>query len=196
MAKTATFPLIIDRCLTVSIADLKRWGCLKPGYRLTGIAYWMQGSERVASVGYNSFLAPDADGSFITFDYRHDGQPVKLHLPLISAPANIGKGRVWFFRCPATGQRCKKLHLINGRFMHRSAVREAMYKQQTQSKKWRQISRFFDMYEIQEAVLAELTKPGFKEKYRGRETRRLTQLIRKVEKAGKGVNVRDVFLSL
>ena len=49
MAKTPTFPLIIDRCLTVSIADLKRWGCLKPGNYRSGTVYWERGGEREAS---------------------------------------------------------------------------------------------------------------------------------------------------
>lgn len=196
MAKTPTFPLEIDRCLTVSIADLKRWGCMEKEVFRSGTVYWERGGERVASVGYTVCLNIDFGLTFLQFDYSHDGQPVQYRVPLVSAPANIGKGLVWFFRCPFTGQRCKKLHLIEGRFMHRSAVRGAMYKRQTESKKWRYVSRFFDMYEIDAAVFEELQKPYFKQEYRGKETRRLARLIRKVEKAERGMSFQKVMAAL
>jgi hypothetical protein len=196
MAKTPTFPLAIDRCLTVSIADLKRWGCMGNEVFRTGTVYWERGGERVASVGYTVCLNVDFGLTFLQFDYSHDGQPVQYRVPLVSAPANIGKGLVWFFRCPFTGQRCKKLHLIEGRFMHRSAVRGAMYKRQTESKKWRLVSRFFDMQEIEEAVFEEMQKPYFKTEYRGKETRRYSRLVRKVEKAERGVSLQKVMAAL
>lgn len=196
MAKTPTFPLIIDRCLTVSIADLKRWGCLKPGVYRSGTVYWEQGAERVASVGYTACLNIELGATYLHFNYSHDGQPVQYTVPLIPVPANIGKGLVWFFRCPFTGQLCKKLHLIEGRFMHRSAVRDAMYKRQTESKKWRKVSRFYDMHDVHAEVWQVIKKPYFKMKYRGKVTRRFARLVRKEERAERGVNVREVFLAL
>lgn len=196
MAKTPTFPLIIDRCLTVSIGDLKRWGCLKPGNYRSGTVYWDRGGEREASVGYIVSLSVEFEQAYIQFNYAYDGQPVQYRVPIIPVPANIGKGLVWFFRCPFTGQRCKKLHLIEGRFMHRSAVRGAMYKRQTDSKKWRLVNRFFDMSEVQADVWNAMQKPYFKAEYRGKETRRYSRLIRKVERVERGVDVRKVFLAL
>jgi len=196
MAKTPTFPLIIDRCLTVSIADLKRWGCLKPGNYRSGTVYWDRGGEREASVGYIVSLSLEFEQAYIQFNYAYDGQPVQYRVPLIPVPANIGKGLVWFFRCPFTGQRCKKLHLIKGRFMHRSAVRGAMYKRQTESKRWRKVSRFLDSSEIQAAVLEEIQKPYFKTEYRGKDTRRCIRLVRKVERAKRGVSFREAMLAL
>lgn len=196
MAKSPTYPLIIDRCLTVSISDVKRWGCLNPGYYRSGSVYWGQGGERVASVGYIVSLSVEPGQAYIQFNYSYDDQPVQYRVPILSAPANIGKGLVWFFRCPLTGQRCKKLHLVNGRFMHRSAVPGAMYKRQTDSKKWRLVNRFFDMSEVQADVWNAMQKPYFKAEYRGKETRRFTRLIRKVERAERGVDVRKVFSAL
>jgi len=192
MAKTPTFPLIIDRCLTVSIADLKRWGCLKPGNYRSGKVYW----QREASVGYIVSLSLEFEQAYIQFTYAYDGQPVQYRVPLIPVPANIGKGLVWFFRCPSTGQRCKKLHLIKGRFIHRSAVRGAMYKRQTESKRGRVVSRYMDMHDVHAEVWEVVKKPYFKMSYRGKETRRVARLIRKKERAEKGVNVREVFLAL
>lgn len=196
MAKTPTFPLEIDRCLTVSIADLKRWGCMEKEVFRSGTVYWERGGERVASVGYTVCLNVDFGLTFLQFDYSHDGQPVQYRVSLVSAPANIGKGLVWFFRCPFTGQRCKKLHLIEGRFMHRSAVRGAMYKRQTESKKWRLVSRFFDMHDVHAEVWEAIRKPYFKMTYRGKETRRFVRLMRKDERAERGVSFQKVMAAL
>ena len=193
MAKSPTYPLILDRCHTVSIGDMKRWGSLNPGQWRNGSVYWERGVERVASVGYTAFISPEPGQAYIQFNYSYDGEPVQWRVPLLSVPANIGKGLVWFFRCPVTGTRCKKLHLIDGRFMHRSAVRGAMYKRQTQSKKWRTLSRCFDAYDIGAAVLEEMQKPYFKEEYRGKPTRRYDRLLRKAERAEREVDVREVF---
>jgi len=196
MAKTPTFPLIIDRCLTVSIADLKRWGCLKLEYLKSGSVYWGRGGERFASIGYQSLVSVALGETFIQFNYAYDGQPVQYAVPLIPVPANIGKGLVWFFRCPFTGQRCKKLHLIQGRFIHRSAVRSAMYRQQTLTKRGRLVSRYLDLFEFKSSVLEEIEKPYFKETYRGKMTGRCAQWLRKIERAEKRVNERDIFRAL
>ena len=196
MAKAPTFPLIIDRCLTVSIADLKRWGCLKPGNYRSGTVYWERGCEREASVGYVVSLSVEFEQAYIQFNYAYDGQPVQYRVPLIPVPANIGKGLVWFFRCPFTGQRCKKLHLIQGRFIHRSAVRSAMYRQQTLTKRGRLVSRYLDLFEFKSSVLEEIEKPYFKETYRGKMTGRCAQWLRKIERAEKRVNERDIFRAL
>ncbi len=130
---------------------------------------------------------------YIQFNYACDGEEFENPVTQISVASNLGKGLVWFFRCPVTGKQCKKLHLIDGRFMHRSAVRGAMYRRQSESKKWRTINRFFDAYEIGAAVLEEMRKPYFKEEYRGKLTRRTARLLRKAERVEQRVDVREVF---
>ena len=45
---------------------------------------------------------------------------------LTSIPSNLGKGVVWYFICPFTWKRCRKLHLLDERFMHRSALPSGM----------------------------------------------------------------------
>lgn len=107
MAKSPTFPLILDRCHTVSIGDMKRWGSLHPGQYRNSSVYWEQGGKRVASVGYIAFISPVPGEAFIQFNYTYGGEPVQWRVPLLSVPANIGKGLVWFFRCPVTATRKK-----------------------------------------------------------------------------------------
>jgi len=196
MAKSPTFPLILDRCYTVSIGDLKRWGCLNRGQWRNGSVYWEQGGRRVASIGYMAFISSEPREAYIQFNYNYDGQPVQWRVPMLSVPANIGKGLVWFFRCPVTGKRCKKLHLIDGRFMHRSAVRGAMYRRQTESKEWRKTTRYFDAYDTGAAIMQEIEKPYFKEMYRGKPTRRAAFLLRKGQRAIRLIKERELIFSI
>ena len=65
---------------------------------------------------------------------------------LTSIPSNLGKGVVWYFICPFTWKRCRKLYLLDERFMHRSALPSEMYECQTQSKKWRGIDKIYGAY--------------------------------------------------
>lgn len=196
MPKHPTYPLILDRCYTVSIGNFRRWGALSPGRYQSGSIHWGEEGERQASVGYCAFIDLAPGKAYIQFNYNYDGEPMQWRVPLLSMPANIGKGLVWFFRCPITGQRCKKLHLVDGRFMHRSAVRGAMYKRQAESKKWRLVSRLFDLYDVQAGVWDEIHKPHFKAEYRGKETRRCVRLMRKLRRAESGMNVEQVLSSL
>lgn len=193
MAKTPTFPFILDDCYTVSISNLNRWGCLVDGQIKSGSVHWERGGNRVAGVNYSTVIGLTPGQAYIEFDYTCNGEKIEWRVPLLSISSNLGKGLVWFFRCPVTGKRCKKLHFINRRFMHRSAVRGAMYKQQTQSKKWRNWSRVFDAYEIGADVLTEMQRPYFKQEYQGKPTRRFTRLIRKAERVERGVNIPKVF---
>lgn len=196
MPKHPTYPLIIDRCYTVSIGNFRRWGALSPGRYQNGSIHWGEEGERQASVSYCAVIGREPGQAYIQFNYTYDGEPMQWRVSLLSMPANIGKGLVWFFRCPITGQRCKKLHLIDGRFMHRSAVRGAMYKRQAESKKWRLVSRLFDLHDLRASVWDEIHKPNFKAEYRGKETRRCGRLIHKLQRAESGVNVEQVLHSL
>lgn len=196
MSKHPTFPFILDRAQTLSIGRLNAWGVLTPGQSRSGVIYWGEADDRQASVGYFASVSREAGQAYIHFRYAYDGEQIQWRVPLVCVPANIGKGLVWFFRCPITGKRCKKLHLVNGRFVHRSAIRGAMYKRQTESKKWRSVSRLFDLHDLRAGVWDEIHKPYFKAEYRGKETRRCARLIRKLQRAESGVNVEQVLRSL
>lgn len=45
------------------------------------------------------------------FYWDHKGEHRKVTISLCSEPSNLGKGRVWYFLCPYTGHKCRKLFL-------------------------------------------------------------------------------------
>jgi len=56
----------------------------------------------------------------LELDYKLDGKPINYKVDLVNVPSNIGKGVVWFFVCPMTGKKCRKLYLVDTYFTSRS----------------------------------------------------------------------------
>ncbi len=64
-----------------------------------------------------------SESPYTELDYKCDSEPIKYIIYLVSVPSNIGVGKVWYFLCPNTGKRCRKLYMINTYFLHRSAFK-------------------------------------------------------------------------
>lgn len=185
MPKFPTFPTLYDECKSLEVSFLKKHGYLKPDGWKSGTVTWSRGEgsakQVTGSIGIRVSLS-DRE-SYLELDYQSDGKPVKYKVPLVAKPANIGKGQVWFFRCPQTGRLCRKLHLIGGYFLHRSAFKGAMYEKQTYSASkrnhWRQWEKLFGTDKVQ----AELYGRHFKTTYRGKPTKRYLKLLQKLKRA-------------
>ena len=102
---------------------------------------------------------------------------------MVSIKSNLGKGKIWYFRCPFTGKRCRKLHLIDERFMHRSALPSGMYSSQTHSKKWRLMEKVYGCYFDVDRYYEQLYSKHFKTHYNGKPTKRYLKLMRQINKA-------------
>ena len=65
------------------------------------------------------------------WNYLQNGRPISYKISLVSLASNIGRGVVWFFLCPQTSKRCRKIYLLRERFLHREAFTGCMYEIQT-----------------------------------------------------------------
>lgn len=92
--------------------------------------------------------------------------------------SNLG-GVIWFWKCPVTEKRCRKLYFYNGQFVHPSVI-PLNYENQNYSKNMRLLDRMFRL-EYSD-VDEEIFKPYFKILYRGVPTRRFTRIMKKIEK--------------
>ncbi|MCK8493572.1 hypothetical protein M0L20_17025 [Spirosoma sp. RP8] len=64
----------------------------------------------------------------------------QLHrIDLLIAPSNLGKGKVFYFVCPVTAKRCRKLYLVDGWFVFRYALEDTYYEKQLWSKRYRDL---------------------------------------------------------
>ena len=89
---------------------------------------------------------------------------------------------VWFFICPHTGKRCRKLYLANTYFYHRTAFRGCMYEKQTQSKKNRNMIKIYKSYFDLDKLEEQLYKKHFKKMYAGKPTKKYLQIIKDIQK--------------
>ncbi len=125
------------------------------------------------------------DEQFVTVDYKSNGTDYKYNIQLEALTSNSGKGDVWYFICPFTLQQFRKLHLIQGRFMHHSAFKSGMNATQTETKSWRKVSRVYGGYFALEKYYNQLHAKHFKTHYKGKPTKRYLKLMQKISQAEK-----------
>lgn len=179
MAKFPTFPTLYDSCKTVSIAFLNKHGYLKPNQFQSGTITWSQNGNKTGSISIRVNTLPGMP--YLELDYKANETPVNYRVHLVSVPSNLGKGVVWFFLCPRSGKRCRKLYLVDTYFYHRSAFRGCMYDIQTQSKKSRNLQKFFGKAFGSEKAYDQIYKKHFKKYYNGKPTKRFLKLMKVIQ---------------
>lgn len=183
MPRSATYPTLFDECKSISIADLKRLKYLLPESFLGGTISWTRLGEKTGSIGIRVYT--DTDFPYVELDYKCNGEPIKYRINLEQQTSNLGKGIVWYFNCPQTGKRCRKLHLVQGYFFHRTAFRGCFYEKQVESKYWRFLDRSALGREFKlESLLEKRHKKYFKTHYAGKPTKRFTRLNRDANNLG------------
>ena len=178
MAKFPTFPAIYDDCKTIDIACLTKWSYLKPSQLKTGSIQWSRGKEPEGSTGIT--VNTISDFPFLEFNYVSNGTPINCRVQLTTLRSNLGKGVVWFFICPHTGRRCRKLHLVGTHFLHRTAFNGCMYDKQTYSNKTRAFHKEWGRVFREDEVYGEIYGKGFRRYYKGKVTKRYLKLSKKL----------------
>ena len=123
------------------------------------------------------------ESPYLELDYKCNETPINYRVQLVSSPSNLGKGVVWYFVCPHTGKRCRKLHLADTYFYRRSAFRGCMYEKQTQSKKYRYLDKTLGVYFQADQLFEELYKKHFKKQYAGKPTKKYLKLTQQIQRA-------------
>jgi len=179
MPKPHTFPTLYDEVKTVSIFFLAKHGYLKPNQWKAGSVNWSRNGENLGSISIR--VCTYSEKPYIEFDYQCNQQPIKYRVQLVSALSNLGKGFVWYFVCPKTNKRCRKLYLADTYFYHRSAFRGCMYEKQTQSKKSRYLFKVLDPYFKSDNLHSELYKKHFKKQYAGKPTKKYLRIMEQIQ---------------
>jgi hypothetical protein len=178
MSRYSTYPFLFDEAKSISITILKKWNYLELGTSKRGVLTWSYNEEKTGSisiyVNHNNVL---------TVDYKCNETAYNYDIILTSIPSNLGIGNVWYFICPFTHKRCRKLHLISERFMHRSNLPSGMYESQTKSKSWRQMDKVYGSYFKLDELYEELYSKHFKTHYNSKPTKRYLSLLNKISQA-------------
>ena len=168
----------IDEYLTLSVSDLRRLGYLKPGALMGGRVTWKRGDTVTASI---SVTTDTRALPMCYLVYRYDGEPKQENIRLMFKHSNLnpeGNHGYYYFVCPVTGDCCRKLYNVGGRFVGRSAFK-ALYPTQAASHKQRKSLSWFSAL----AQLDELQQSRYrKDFYRGKPTRYRLRWERIVER--------------
>ena len=181
MPKFPTFPTLYDEVLQINITKLKECDFLDPKQIKSGTLTWSRNGNPTDSISI--VVNTHSEQPYIELDYKYRDEPRNYKVRLVSKPSNLGKGLIWYFLCPQTNKRCRKLYSIGGYFLHREAFSGCMYKTQTQSKKYRQLDKTFGAYFKIDNLYSELYKKNFKKYYAGKPTKRYLRIMEQIQKA-------------
>ena len=175
MAKSNTFPILLDEVLQINISMLP----LAPGQIKRGVIKWAENAN-----GISIQIDTQNEQPCIELSYRYRDELHRYNVYLNSIPSNLNKGKVWFFVCPVSKKQCRKLYFVNGIFVHREAFNGCMYQRQTQSKKFRRYNkRLGALFELDESI-NQLHQKYFRKKYAGKPTRNYLKLLKKINSVG------------
>lgn len=129
--------VILEELFCLPLAELrKRRYLLEPGAK--GVLEWRERGKVVAAVVVATLL--NSEGGRLEISYKINGEPTKDIIDLEVRPSNLkgNSGRIWYFICPVTGKRCRKLYLSGGSWVSRKGIsRPVLYRCQTESAKQR-----------------------------------------------------------
>lgn len=179
MAKIFTFPTLYDDALQISITKLKEWNYLEPNQILNGTISWTRNDYKRASISIKSNTKHEQP--YIELEYTFHDESRNYKVNLVCIPSNLGKGFIWYFLCPKTNKRCRKLYSVNGIFLHREAFKNCMYETQTYSKKNRTSNKMFIAYYKAEKMQSEQYNKNFKKMYAGKKTKRFLRVLKAYE---------------
>lgn len=94
----------------------------------------------------------------------------------------IGNGLIWYFVCPKTGNRCRKLYLVDGYFYHRGAFSGCFYEKQTYSRNTRSLCKQYESYFGVEQSYEKIYSKHFKKQYNGVPTKLYAKLLANITK--------------
>jgi len=190
MPRYSNFPILFDELKTITMSDLNKWNYLQLNRTKSGTINWRNRYNEITSSLTISVKLTEYE-KYLLLDYKYNNEKEYYYkVPFVSVPSNLGKGNVWYFICPFTGKRCRKLHLIQGRFMHRSALPSGLYSKQAESKTWRQLEKVYGAYFDSDRLYEELYSKHFKKYYKGKPTKKYIKLMQRIKKA-ESVSIRD-----
>jgi hypothetical protein len=181
MPKPHTFPTLYNEALQIHISKLKGWGYLDPEQIKSGTINWSRNGNPTGSISIR--VNTHSEQPYIELDYNYRDEPRNYKVYLTSTASNLNKGLIWYFVCPETKKRCRKLYSIGGYFLHREAFKGCMYETQTRSKKLRQLDNTLGAYFKIENLYSELYRKHFKKSYAGKPTKKYLRIMEQINKA-------------
>jgi len=194
MGRNTTGSITTGQAMRIELNYLFKNGYLVKNSHVSGNISWNNGSK----ISIQSVFTESQ--KYIILNYtvtdRYSGQKSDYEETIYfdSVPSNLGKGHIYYFICPESGQRCKILYMCYGshKFKARKAYKYRIYYfLQVQSKKFYNNERYFQ-------VEKKLNKLGTERKsyyYNGQPTKRLKRKMKLQQDLEKLDSIRFEFFS-
>ncbi len=144
--------------------------------RCSGSINWTRRGETTGTVDIAVNLF--GEGGYIELHYTFNKtEQINYRVDLVQIPSNLGKGKVWYFVCPLTGERCRTLYLTDKYFASRKAHTGTLYESQTHSKHYRWIDKTFGPELKLDGVYDQVYKRYAKKHYRGKPTPKMRKAL-------------------
>ena len=143
---------------------------------------WTRNGLKIAAISL-AIVMHHPGPFYVEIDYLCEKVPMRYKVRLVAVPSNLGRGEIWYFVCPSTNKRCRKLYLVGGLFLHRTAHPEALYELQT----WSKATRTEAKHPVYQGLYADhiyqkIYIKYFKRTYKGKPTKRYLRLLKGLEK--------------
>lgn len=175
MAKIPTFPDLIEDQFFINMAQFKEYGVLIPYTKSSGIYNHV---ENGALRGSLDFFLSIGMNSYSTFSGLFRGKPFEKTIEIKVCESNLSKKiptkepkAIYFFICPVTRKRCRKLYVIGGKFGSAKAFDSLYYRQQTYSKNQVCYEALFGAIEKLKKLQEEKYSFAYRWHYNGKHTR-------------------------
>lgn len=161
--------LTICDYLSLSVKECKRLGFFRPGYLVKGSVKWQISGEDVVAITFATDMRGEVP--LAVAEYTYKGANIREEIELRFCPSNMVTGSGYYvFVCPRTGEPCRRLYFVKGRFICRSAFRPR-YPAQVEGPHTRRKNAAFNAFAIMTDCKDARREPGRKMIYRGKPTR-------------------------
>ena len=174
MPRPETSPFLFDHAKTISLVELREWGYMRPNAITQGTLNWNYCGQETGSISFK--LNMSNEPKYFHLKYTIEGEAIEYKIKLAPQTSNLGQGVYYYFVCPVTFKRCRKLYFSGKYFVHREAL-HGMYSIQTRIKSDRSFRAVFDRMVKAEQIQDEINSKYFTTHYNGKRTRRFQKLL-------------------
>lgn len=174
MPRHSNYPITYEDCKSIEIKILKKNNYLQSNQINKCIIRWYINEETTGRI--QVIVNTMTDKPYVVLIYKLNEQSIEYKVQLVSERSNLGLGEIWYFICPFTNKRCRKLYLLNKYFSHRNRCKEVFYEKQLLSKSNRKSLGIFRKIDQINNAIEETKSKHFRMYYNKVKTKRLVKL--------------------
>lgn len=174
MPRPSSYPITYEDCKSIEIKILKKNNYLQSNQINKCIIRWYINEETTGRM--KVIVNTMTDKPYVVLIYKLNEQSIEYKVQLVSKRSNLGLGEIWYFICPFTNKRCRKLYLLNKYFSHRNRCKGVFYEKQLLSKSNRKSLGIFRKIDQINNAIEETKSKHFRMYYNKVKTKRLVKL--------------------